>query len=96
MADDGGRDKTSAEQRKLQQAADGRKAMLDYEAEAAAVRAKTERLRALRLARDAAAPPPPARTASGKAVRKATKASKSKPQPLSEWLSDQRKDGRRD
>jgi hypothetical protein len=95
MADDVGSDKGSAEFRKLQQAADGRKAMLDYEAEAAAVRAKTERLRALRLARDAAAPPAPARTVS-KATRKAAKAPKAKPQPLSEWLSDQRRDGRGD
>ena len=46
-------------------AEDGKRAMLDYENNAAANRAKTTRLRALRLARDAeeaaaaaAAPPP--------------------------------------
>jgi hypothetical protein len=37
---------------KAERQADGRKAMADYEAAAAAVRAKTERLRELRLARD--------------------------------------------
>ena len=39
---------------KLQKAEDGKKAMSEYEAEAAAIRAKTERGRVLRLARDAA------------------------------------------
>jgi hypothetical protein len=56
---------------KLQKANDARQAMSDYEAAAAAVRANTERLRALRLAREAAqaAAPPPAKkktTAKGK------------------------------
>lgn len=86
-------DKASAEARKLQQAEDGKQAMLDYEAQAAALRAKTERLRALRLARDAAAPPAPAKTRKAASPRKPAKA---KPRPLSEWLDDQRKDGRRD
>jgi hypothetical protein len=89
MADDRKADKTDAELKKLRQAEDGRKAMLDYEAQAAAIRAKTERLRALRLARDAASPPKvkaPAKT-------KSTKSAKAKAQPLSEWLNDQKKDG---
>lgn len=38
---------------RLQRANDAKKAMADYEAEAVAMRAKTARLRALRLARDA-------------------------------------------
>ena len=38
---------------KLQRAEDGKKAMAEYEAEAVALRAKTARLRALRLAREA-------------------------------------------
>jgi hypothetical protein len=88
-------DKASADARKLQQAEDGKKAMLDYEAQAAALRAKTEKLRALRLAREAAMPPTPARTRAS-AAKKPAKASKSKGQPLSDWLDDQRKDGRRD
>jgi hypothetical protein len=39
--------------RKLRQAEDGKRAMLDYENAATAMRAKTARLRELRLARDA-------------------------------------------
>lgn len=46
-------DRSEAQLKKLQRAEDGRKAMAEYEAEQAAVRAKTERLRALRLAREA-------------------------------------------
>lgn len=95
MADDVKSDKASADARKLQQAADGRKAMLDYEAEAVATRAKTEKLRALRLARDAAEPPVPAKKKTSPA-KKPAKAAKAKPRPLSEWLDEQRKDGRRD
>jgi hypothetical protein len=91
-------DRAAVEARKQQQAEDGKKAMSDYEAAAAAERAKTERLRALRLARDAAMPPAPAKTraASGKKPAKAAKGSKAKPRPLAEWLDEQRKDGRRD
>lgn len=93
---DGKSDKASAELRKLQQVQEGKKAMLDYEAEAVALRARTEKLRALRLAREAQMPPAPAKPA--KSVKKVGKASKSKskPRPLSDWLSDQRKDGRSD
>jgi len=95
MAEDVKGDKASAEARKLQQAQDGKKAMLDYEAEAAAVRARTEKLRALRLARDAAMPPAPAKTKTS-AGKKPAKAKKTKPRPLADWLDEQRKDGRRD
>jgi len=56
---------------KLQRAEEGKKAMSEYEAERVAVLAKTERLKALRLARDAAqqgaaSPPAPAPKAGGK------------------------------
>ena len=47
---------------RARQAEDGKKAMAEYEASAAATRAKTEKLRALRLAKEAAeaaAPKPP-------------------------------------
>ena len=60
----------AAEARKSQQAEDGKKAMLDYEAEAAALRARTEKLRALRLAREAAAPPPPPKNRAKKTAAK--------------------------
>jgi hypothetical protein len=95
MADEVKSDKASADARKLQQAEDGKKAMLDYESQAAATRAKTEKLRALRLARDAAIPPATAK-AKTSATTKSAKAAKAKPRPLSEWLDDRRKDGQRD
>jgi hypothetical protein len=77
---------------------DGKNALAEYEAQQAAVRAKTERLRALRLAREAAAPPPaPKRTATGKArTGKSAKGSaKGSPESLSSWLKDQQNSGRR-
>jgi hypothetical protein len=55
LADDVSKARAEAQFRKAQQAKDGRAAMAEYEARAAAVRANTQRLRALRLARDAAA-----------------------------------------
>jgi hypothetical protein len=96
MADDVKSDnKASADLRKMQQAEDGKKAMLDYEAEAAATRAKTEKLRALRLARDAAMPAP-AKKSPAKKAAKGGKVSKAKARPLADWLDDQKKDGLRD
>jgi hypothetical protein len=83
----------SREELRARQAADGKKAMAEYEANAAAVRAKTEKLRALRLAREAeqkaAAPAAP--------KKKTAKASKTKKEPagkLSDWLDEQAKTGR--
>lgn len=71
---------------------DGKQAALDYEAEMAAVRAKTERLRALRLARDAATPPPPPKAAPRK--KAAAKPEKRPNATLSQWLEQQQKSGR--
>ena len=76
MADHIKIDRADAQFKKMQRAEDGRKAMAEYESEQAAVRAKTERLRALRLARDAeleaAAKAAPAKPAAAKkrAVKK--------------------------
>jgi hypothetical protein len=89
-----------------QRAADGRQAMADYEAQAAAVRAKTERLRALRLAREATQPPAAAKRAPSKSAGGTTSGAKSgstsggkkgkrSAPSLSQWLSDQEKGGRR-
>ncbi|HTZ02643.1 MAG TPA: hypothetical protein VMC05_09950 [Xanthobacteraceae bacterium] len=72
---------------KVQRANDAKMAASEYEAEAAAVRAKTERLRALRLARDAAAPPQPV-------VKKRRGKAKGKTGSLSDWLDGQAKEGR--
>ena len=55
MADHSKKDEAQAQFAKTQKAEDGKKAMAEYEAAAIAIRAKTERLRALRLARDAGA-----------------------------------------
>jgi hypothetical protein len=84
---------------KEERARDGKKAMAEYEAEAVAIRAKTERLRALRLARDGTEPssPPPDKPAGKKksAPKKMTAASKKPKGTLSEWLHGQKLDGRR-
>jgi hypothetical protein len=98
--DDSGKDSRTDAQR----AADGRQAMAEYEAQAAAVRAKTERLRAMRLAREAAQPPASPKRAPAKSGGGGTRTSggktsggkKGKSAPsLSQWLADQEKGGRR-
>jgi hypothetical protein len=78
---------------RARQAEDGKKAMAEYEASAAATRAKTEKLRALRLARDAAeqSAPPAAKPAKKKKAAKKAKAPAGK---LSDWIDDQAKSGR--
>jgi hypothetical protein len=86
MTDKSNKYNASAEFAKLQRANDAKKATSDYENEAAATRAKTERLKALRLARDAAAPPPQAAP-----KRKAKKKDNG---TLSEFLDGQAKEGR--
>src|SRR5882757_5372690 len=81
---------------RARQAEDGKKAMAEYEASAAATRVKTEKLRALRMAKEAAeaaAPKPPAKT-KAKAGAK-SKAKKKAPEgKLSDWLDDQADSGR--
>jgi hypothetical protein len=73
LADNANKTAGNSQFRKLRQAEDGKRAMLDYENSATAMRTKTARLRALRLARDAeeaaaaAAAPPPVKK---KAARK--------------------------
>jgi hypothetical protein len=78
---------------KSQKGYDAKEAALNYEAEMAAVRAKTERLRALRMARDAANPPPPPKAAPKR--KAATKAEKRTNAKLSDWLDQQDRSGRR-
>lgn len=74
---------------KLQRAEDAKRAMSDYETAAAALRAKTERLKALRLARDAAAPQQEPAAPKRKGKKRANSAS------LSAWLDGQAEEGRR-
>jgi hypothetical protein len=75
------------------QSEDAKQAARDYEVEMAAVRAKTERLRALRMARDAASPPPPPKAAPKK--KAAGKAEKRTNATLSQWLDEQQRSGRK-
>jgi hypothetical protein len=76
----------------------GAKAMAQYEAEAAALRAKTARLRELRLAQEAANPAPaksaPTVKRTAAAKKKGGKGSASS-QSLSDWLTMQQNQGRR-
>ena len=54
LADDSKKTAANIQFKKLQRAEDGKRAMQEYETAATASRAKTARLRELRLARDAA------------------------------------------
>jgi hypothetical protein len=85
MAEKSKKNEANVQFAKLQRADDAKKAASEYETAAAALRARTARLKALRLARDAAAPPPAA------AKRKSKKKSGGS---LSDWLDGQAKDGR--
>jgi hypothetical protein len=87
MAEKSNKHEVNAQFAKLQRANDAKKATSEYESTAAALRAKTERLKALRLARDAAAPPPVAAAPKRKAKKKTTGS-------LSDWLDGQAKEGR--
>ncbi|NEW88085.1 MULTISPECIES: hypothetical protein [Rhodopseudomonas] len=77
-------------------------AKTEREAAAKAVLDNMARLRALRLAREAAMPQSAtsgktqrARTTASTTKRGAKKAEDDKPRPLSEWLADQQSSGRR-
>jgi hypothetical protein len=94
-----GTDKENRVKRLAQQAEEGKKARADYEAEGRAVREKMAKLKALRLAKEAAdqeladqqAALKPAVTKGG--AKK--KAAKEKAPPLSEWLKGRDGDGHR-
>lgn len=88
MAEKSNKHEANAQFAKIQRANDAKKATSEYESAAAALRIKTERLKALRLARDAAAPQP----APAAPKRKAKKKSDAS---LSDWLDGQAKEGRR-
>jgi hypothetical protein len=88
MSEQSKKHESTAQFAKMQRAEDAKKATSEYESSAAALRAKTERLKALRLARDAAMPTPIAAVPKRKAKKKAPSGS------LSDWLSEQAKEGR--
>src|SRR3954469_20734478 len=85
---------TEAQALKARREADGKKAMDEYEANADAGRATTEKLRALRLARDASLPPPAPKATKAKssgtksAGGKSTRAKKDTGK-LSDWIKKQ-------
>lgn len=87
MAEKSNKHEANAQFAKMQRADDAKKATSEYESAAMALRAKTERLKALRLARDAAAPAP----APAGPKRKGEKKSNGS---LSDWLDGQAKEGR--
>lgn len=89
MADHSKKDEAHEQFKKLQRVEDGKKAMSEYEAEGAATRAKTAKLRALRLARDAAeqAAAPAASPAKKKKAAKQDKGT------LSDWLKNREGSG---
>jgi hypothetical protein len=92
MPEKSNKNEANAQFAKLQRADDAKKAMLDYESAAVATRKKTERLKALRMARDATAPPSPE---PGAPKPKAAKPAKKKGKgTLSDFLSGQAKEGR--
>jgi hypothetical protein len=78
----------------VQRLDESKQALAEYEAAAIAIRAKTERLRALRLARDAANPPEPAAKKRKSATKKG-KAGSETSGNLAAWLDEQAKQGRR-
>jgi hypothetical protein len=89
MADKSNKHEANAQFAKINRANDAKKAMSEYETAAVALRAKTERLKALRLARDAAAPAPAAAAPKRKAKKKKDSAGS-----LTDWLDGQAKEGR--
>jgi hypothetical protein len=98
----GNRERAEAEfDKKLKAQQAGAKAMSDYEAAGAAVRANTARLRALRLAKEAAdkeaaAKAPAVQRPAPKAAKVKTSSATAQAKPaLSDWLATQKDQGRR-
>jgi hypothetical protein len=95
LADDLAKARAKTQAVRLLQAEDGRKAMAEYEAKIIATREKTERLRALRLAREAeAAKSAPAPTVKAKGKSKATKKPARVAGKLGDWLEERQESGR--
>jgi len=88
MAEKPNKHEATAQFAKLQRAEDAKRATAEYETAAVALRAKTARLKALRLARDGAAPRQEAAASKRKGKKKAAGS-------LSEFLDGQTKEGRR-
>jgi hypothetical protein len=87
MAENSKKNAANAQFAKLQRNIDAKMAVSEYEIAARALRAKTERLKALRLARDAASPP-------NMGIDPKRKGKKNADQ-LSDWLDGQAEENRR-
>jgi hypothetical protein len=90
MSESSNKYEASAQFAKTQRANDAKQAAAEYESAALALRAKTERLRALRLARDAASP-----QLSAAPKRKSAGKKKTSSGSLADWLDVEAKEGRR-
>jgi hypothetical protein len=91
LADNVKRHQADVQFNKLQRVEDGKKAVSEYEAAGAAMRARTAQLKALRLARDAEL-----KVAAPAAAAPAKKKRAGKKQPatsLSDWLKDREGSG---
>ena len=89
------KNEANAQFAKDQRQNDAKQAMAEYEAAALATRAKTERLRALRLAREAATPPAPVKKRKAAAGKKGKSGDTQASGNLADWLDEQTKHGRR-
>lgn len=76
-------DSANAQFKKAQREQDGKKAMSDYEAAGIAMRARTAKLKALRLARDA-------EVAAAEPIAKTVRKAKPKPPTISDFHKDQK------
>jgi hypothetical protein len=95
LTDDQAKARANTQFMRALQAEDGRKAMAEYEAKAAATREKTERLRALRLAKEAEdAKAAPVVTTKAKGKGKSAKKPARVAGKLSDWLEEQQDSGR--
>ena len=88
-------DGAGAQLKKIQRAEDGKRAIAEYEADGIAAREKMARLKALRLARDAANGGPPAPVRKSARTKKPAKPEKRATGSLSDWLKDRENSGRR-
>lgn len=94
LADEAAKARANTQFVRAQQAEDGRKAMAEYEAKAVQTREKTERLRALRMAKEEAdakaAPAVVPKTKGKKAAKKPARVAGK----LADWIEDQQDSGR--
>ena len=93
MLSQSSKEAADAQFKKVQKAQEGANAMAEYQANAQAVRERTAKLRELRLAKEAAEQATVRKAPAAKG--KSAKAKKAAAVPLSDWLEDQERSGRR-